>query len=153
LLTALLIAHGLIAVALLGAVTHQVAALFARGAVTKTRFVGRYVAVRQERFTLAIAVLYVLVVALGSTVYPAYRVDVRIPFEEMALGWAIGLFELKEHAGAVGLGLLPLYVHIWRSEFAVSHAHDCRVISAMIAAIVWFNFIVGHILNNIRGLS
>ena len=152
-LTSLLVVHGLVAVALLGAITHQIASLFARGVVTDRHFVGRYLGVRYERFAWAVVVLYVLVLGLGATLYPSYRVDVRIPFEEMGLGWAIGLFELKEHAGALGLGLLPLYAYLWQAERARSHARDRRVITALIAAIVWFDFVVGHILNNIRGLA
>jgi hypothetical protein len=45
--------------------------------------------------------------------YPSYRLDVRIPFEEMSLGWAVGSFELKEHAGGVALGMLPAYAFLW----------------------------------------
>ena len=152
-LTTLLVAHGLLAVALLGAVTHQVAALFARGVIAGNYFVGRYAAVRQERFTRAIVVLYGLVIFIGSILYPSYCVDVRIPFEEMQLGWAIGLFELKEHAGALGLGLLPLYLHLWRQQFDATHARDRRFVTALIAMIVWFDFVTGHVLNNIRGLA
>ena len=152
-LTTLLVAHGLIAVALLGAVTHQVSALFVRGRIADGRFLGRYAGVRQERFTWAIVVLYGLVVGIGATLYPSYRVDVRIPFEEMQLGWAIGLFEIKEHAGAIGLGLLPLYAHLWRPQFDATHTRDRRMMSALLAAIVWFNFVTGHVLNNIRGLA
>ena len=127
--------------------------MFGHRAIAERHFVGRYVRVRQERFTWAIVCLYVLVIGLGSTLYPSYRVDVRIPFEEMALAWAIGLFELKEHWGALGLGLLPLYVRLWSPEVAASHVRDRRVVTVLIALIVWFDFITGHILNNIRGLA
>jgi hypothetical protein len=152
-LTALLIAHGLIAVALLGAVTHQAVALCARRAGASLHFVGRYAGVSRELYTPAIVVLYVLVLGLGSTLYPTYRTDVRIPFEEMQLAWAIGLFELKEHAGGLGLGLLPLYAQLWRPQFSVSHERDRRLVTLLLAAIVWFDFVTGHVLNNIRGLA
>ncbi len=148
-----LIIHGLIAVALLGAITHQAVAMFARGRIRRNLFVGQYAAVRDVRFTRAIVALYVLVVGLGSTLYPAYRLDVRIPFEEMSMGWAVGLFEIKEHLAALGLASLPLYAHLWRPEFAETHARDRRVVTTFIAAIVWLDFLVGHVLNNVRGLA
>jgi hypothetical protein len=152
-IVARLIVHLLIAVALLGAVTHQVAALLAGASIGPRQFIGRYVAVRPERFARAIVVLYILVVGLGSTLYPSYRVDVRTEFEDMGLAWAVGLFELKEHAAAIGLGMLPLYAHLWRPQFADSHARDRLLISLFLAVVIWFDFLVGHVLNNIRGLS
>lgn len=154
-LTALLVAHGLLAVALLGAVTHQAVALFARarGAKPSGGFGGHYVAVHAERFSRAVAVLFVGVIALGAFLYPSYRTDVRIPFEEMQLGWAIGLFELKEHGGALGLGLLPLYLQLWRTEFIATHARDRRLVTLLLALIVWYDFVTGHVLDNIRGLA
>lgn len=148
-----LIVHALLAVALLGAITHQVLALFAIAAPEPRSFLGRFVAVRSERYTCAIVVLYVLVVGLGGTLYPAYRVDVRTAFEEFGMAWTVGLFELKEHVAALGLGMLPLYWHLWRPQFADSHARDRRLISAFLAVVVWFDFLVGHVLNNLRGLT
>jgi hypothetical protein len=156
---ALLILHGLTAVVLLGALTHQLAALLRGNAVaaagkpaSKSSFIGRYVAVGQGGFTIVIVMSYVVSVVLGGIIYPTYRVDVRIPFEEMSLIWAIGLFEMKEHWGGVGLGFLPLYAYVWRPQQAASHHRDRVVITALLATIVWCDFIVGHILNNIRGL-
>ena len=68
------------------------------------------------------------------------------------MAWAIGLFELKEHFGGIGLGVLPLYVYTWRAEQADSHRRDRVVLTVLLALIVWWNFIVGHVVNNIRGL-
>jgi hypothetical protein len=92
-------------------------------------------------------------VALGGLVYPSYRVDVRIPFEEMSLGWAIGLFELKEHFAGLGLALLPLYVLVWRPDSAATHRGERIAITLLLAFVVWWDFLVGHILNNLRGLA
>jgi hypothetical protein len=90
---------------------------------------------------------------LGSIIYPTYRLNVRIPFQEMGLGWAIGLFELKEHFAGVGLALLPVYCWLWRPDLFDSHRHGRVSISLIIAFIVWWDFIVGHVLNNLRGLG
>jgi hypothetical protein len=149
-----LLIHLLIGTALLGAITHQVVAMWARGSVVGGSFLSEYAKVRDVRFTWPIIVLYVLVVLLGSTIYPLYRLDVRPAFEEMSMGWAIGLFEVKEHLAAIGLGCLPLYAHLWRcSEYAETHPRDRRAVTTLLALIVWFDFLAGHILNNIRGLS
>jgi hypothetical protein len=151
--TVLLILHGLVGVALLGAISHQTVALLRRRTVRSGSFVDRYTGVNQRTFTIAIVCFYVAQVILGAVIYPSYRLNVRIPFEEMSLAWAIGLFELKEHFGAIGLAMLPLYASTWRTEFAETHRRDRVAITLLLAFIVWWNFLVGHILNNIRGLA
>jgi hypothetical protein len=105
------------------------------------------------RFTVPVIWLYLVVFVLGSVIYPAYRVDVRIPFEELGLLWAVGLFEIKEHAGGIGVFVLPLYAVAWRSAGVPSTLTDRRMITVFIAGVVWFDFIAGHLLNNIRGLA
>ena len=152
-LVARLIAHGLLAVALLGAATHQLTAFVSHRTARGSGFLARYVAVRPERFTGSIIVLFLLTLGLGATIYPGYRVDVRIPFEEMSLGWAVGLFELKEHLAGLGLGTLPLYAYLWRAHRRESHQTNRCMVTVFLAVIVWFNFIVGHVLNNMRGLT
>ena len=152
-MTVLLILHGLAGVALLGAVTHQCVGLFRRHRATVDSFTERYRAVQPRGFSTAIVFLVLVSIALGAIIYPTYRVDVRIPFEEMSLGWAIGLFEMKEHAGGIALGLLPLYAVLWRGEFTDTHRLDRTAITLVLALIVWWDFIVGHVLNNIRGFG
>lgn len=155
----LLILHGLAAVALLGALTHQLVSLLrgdvmaAAGKVpSKSSFLGRYMAVGHGGFTIAVVVLYVVSVLFGAFIYPAYRIDVRIPFEEMYLIWAVGLFEVKEHWAGVGLGILPLYAYVWRPQQMATHRRNRLALTIMLSVIVWGDFIAGHVLNNIRGL-
>ena len=138
-MTVLLILHGLAGVALLGAVTHQSVGLFRRHRATVDSFTERYRAVQPRGFSTTIVVLVLVSIALGAIIYPTYRVDVRIPFEEMSLGWAIGL--------------LPLYAVLWRGEFTDTHRLDRTVVTLILALIVWWDFIVGHVLNNIRGFG
>ena len=149
----LLTLHALVSVALLGAVSHQFAALFFRRSASSPTFVGRYTNVRDETFTNSIVVLFLVELVLGALLYPDYRLNVRIPFEEMSLGWAIGLFELKEHWAGIGIGLMPLYAHVWRRPGAAEHVIDRAALTTLVTLIVWWNFIVGHVLNNIRGLE
>ena len=72
-----------------------------RQRVRSGSFVDRYTGVSQGTFTLAVVCLYAANVLIGSVIYPSYRLNVRVPFEEMSLGWAIGLFELKEHFAGI----------------------------------------------------
>ena len=97
--------------------------------------------------------LFLVELILGAIIYPAYRLGVRIPFEEMSLGWAIGAFELKEHFAGIALALLPFYACTWRAEAAEQLRTDRLAITAILAFVVWWDFLVGHVLNNIRGLE
>jgi hypothetical protein len=154
LITTLLIVHGLVGVALLGALTHQAVSALRQPTKRTGSFVDRYTGVNQRTFTVTIVVLYLVGLTLGAVIYPSYRLNVRIPFEEMRLGWAVGLFELKEHFAGIGVGILPLYAYSWRLPAGdSSFERTRRILTALLAAIVWWDFLVGHVLNNIRGLS
>jgi hypothetical protein len=152
-ITALLILHGLAAVALLGAITHQSVSVLRLRAARNDSFIDRYTRVRQRTFTVTVVVLYLVSASLGAVIYPNYRLNVRIPFEEMSLGWAVGVFELKEHFAGIALGALPLYAYTWRAEAAETHRRDRIGITLFLAFIVWWDFLLGHVLNNIRGLA
>lgn len=152
-ITFLLILHGVVGVALLGALTHQMVSMLRQRSVRTGSFVDRYTGVNQPVFTIAVVTLYVVQVALGAAIYPSYRLNVRIPFEEMGMGWAVGLFELKEHFAGIGLALLPLYFVNWRPQSAAPHRRDRIAITLLLSLIVWWDFVIGHVLNNIRGLG
>lgn len=153
LITLLLLLHGLIAVGLLGAITHQAVAVLRHGSkVGKRGFVASYTAVDSRLFVHSVIAMYIASTIVGGLIYPSYRLDVRTAFEEMELGWAVGLFELKEHWGGIGLGVLPLYAMHWHRE-ARPGADAGRIgVTLTLAFVVWFDFIVGHLLNNLRGL-
>lgn len=152
--TALLILHGLVGVALLGAITHQLVAMMRkRGQARSGSFMDRYGSVNQNVFVIAVVALFLVNLVLGAIIYPAYRLNVRIAFEEMYLFKAVGVFELKEHFAGLGLGLLPLYYWLWKPQVAQSHVRDRFAITLILAFVVWWDFLIGHILNNIRGLS
>jgi hypothetical protein len=151
--TFLLIVHGLLAVALLGAITHQAVSVWAPARKAAGSFVGRYRAVAAPSYANAIVVLYALTFMLGAIIYAEYRVEVRTVVEQLGLWSQNGAFELKEHFAAVGLGILPAYWYYWRQPLAAEHARTRAVLTAVLAFIVWWNFLVGHILNNIRGFG
>jgi len=152
--TFVLILHGLIAVALLGAITHQTLATFAPAHARPGSFFGRFRGVSAGAFTDGIVVLYVVSALLGAIVYLSFRTDIR-PFLERAGYWSsLGLFDIKEHFSSIGLGLLPAYWVCWRRSRVAGDAGRARaILTATLAFIVWWNFLIGHILNNIRGFG
>jgi hypothetical protein len=140
-------------VALLGAITHQTLGVLWPGRGAAATFVGRMRMVSAASYVNAIVVLYALTALLGGVIYPAYRLSVRFVLEQTELYAANGSFELKEHFVAVGLGMLPVYWHVWRQPLADALARTRATITGILAFIVWWSFFVGHILNNIRGLE
>jgi hypothetical protein len=150
----LLLAHHLAAVFLLGAMTHQAAATLAAPG-PKNGFVDAFRRVSPGRFASPIALCYAALFVLGTLIYPAYRVHARAAFLDANAPWAVALFELKEHFAAVGLGVLPVYVSSWRGagrETRPSEATARRALTLLLACIVWWNFLVGHVLVDLKGI-
>jgi hypothetical protein len=150
--TVLLIIHGLLAVALLGAITHQAMSVWFPARKPAHSFSGRFRAVAAGSYTGAIIVLYITVFIFGSIIYPEYRLSIRVVVEELQLPMANGIFELKEHFTAVGLALLPAYWYFWRQPVD-THVRTRARITVLLAFIIWWGFLTGHILNNIRGFG
>ena len=67
--TALLIIHGLVAVALLGAITHQALAAWVPTRAPPSSFFSRFRAVPSASYANAIVVLYTLSALLGALLY------------------------------------------------------------------------------------
>ncbi len=150
-ITTLLIVHGLVAVALLGGISHQTAAA-CWPARHQGSFVAAFRAVSATRYTVANIVLYVVVVVLGGVIYPTYRLGVRPYLESARLATINGTFELKEQFVTIGLGMLPLYWLVWRTPLDARWRGARAAVTALVCAVVWYSFLVGHVLNNVRGL-
>src|SRR5215470_11297905 len=110
----LLIFHALVSVALLGAITHQAFSVGRRVASPGRSLVDRFRGVNSPTFTNTVVILFLTAALLGGLLYPRYRVDVRPTLEDMQLRAANGVFEIKEHLAAVGIGLLAAYWRFWR---------------------------------------
>jgi hypothetical protein len=150
-ITFLLIVHGLLAVVLLGGITHQALSV-AWPSRSKAGIVRSFRAVSGSVYTNANIVLYLATAILGGTIYPVYRVSVRTYLENARLNPAVGSFEIKEQFISVGLGMLPLYWLLWRRP-PEADAKSARIaVTLILCFIVWYAFLVGHVLNNIRGL-
>jgi hypothetical protein len=148
----LLMLHVLIAVALVGAITHQAFSVARRRPAPSRNLVDRFRNVNSTTFSNTVILLFAANAVLGALLYPRYRVDVRPTLEDLQLRAANGIFEIKEHFAAVGLGLLPVYWRFWRVPLAQQYAATRKYLTWTLAFIVWWNFLVGEILNNIKGL-
>jgi len=151
-IVALLILHGLLAVALLGALTHQAFAVAATKS-DKRSFFSRFRNVNAAAYAKPIVLLFVITALGGGLLYPDYRVDVRPALEDLQMRAANGIFEIKEHLVAVGLGLLPGYWFYWQTPLAPEQAATRRYLTWLLAFLVWWSFLTGHVLNNIKGLA
>jgi hypothetical protein len=149
--TFLLIIHGLLAVVLLGGITHQAMSV-AWPSRNKTGIIRSFRSVSGAVYTNANIVLYLATATLGGTIYPVYRVSVRTYLENARLYPAVGSFEIKEQFITIGLGMLPLYWLLWQRPAEAGTKLARLAVTLILCFIVWYGFLVGHVLNNIRGL-
>jgi len=149
----LLILHGLCAVALLGALTHQTISVLWPARQRTGSFMSSVRSVPSATYTNAIIVLFVVTALLGGIIYAEYRITVRIMLQDYRMHVPEGAFELKEHVLAIGLGLLPAYWYYWHGSRAKDYAATRAIVTALLAVIVWYSFVTGHVLNDIRGFG
>ena len=100
--TTLLIIHGLLAIALLGAITHQTVALWLPARAAAGNFIARFRAVPSHSYVMAIIVLYLLTFVLGAWIYTHYRYTSRLALEQLRFFKVVGGFEVKEHLAVIG---------------------------------------------------
>ena len=148
----LLVVHGLLAFGLLGAITHQVVAVWAPLRAKPGHFVDRFRAVRSAGYVNAVIALYITTAIVGGFIYTFYRISARLTLERGGFWWTFGAFELKEHIIALGLALLPAYWCYWKLP-GDEHARTRALLTTVLAFIVWWGFLVGHLTNNVRGLG
>ena len=144
----LLLLHGLSAMLLLGALTHQALALWWPGQGPRIGWWNSLRAVHPERYVTAVVFLFCLTAMIGAIEYVPFRALVR-PHLDTDVRWATGLFEIKEHATAISLAMLPAYWTVWRSP---QGADARRWFTTFVTGVAWWNFLVGHVVNNVRGL-
>ena len=151
--TALLILHGLVAVALLGAITHQTLAAWTPSSAHPRSFFARFRAVQPAGYANAIVGLYLGAAVLGAIVYLYFKVDIQPDLERDRHWHALGFLDLKEDFVAIGLGLLPAYWTSWRKPSADEFGRTETVLTTILGFIVWWGFLVGHIVNDIMGFG
>src|SRR3954468_10808012 len=149
--TILLIIHGLLAIALLGALTHQAVAVLSPVRQAAGNFVDRFRAVPAAGYATAICVLWLLTFFMGAWIYTKYRIAIRIPIEQAQFWKTQGFFDFKEHVASIGLVLLPAYWYFWKNAQDPEYDTARKVLTVSLCIACWFLFIVGHVLNNTRG--
>ncbi len=102
---------------------------------------------------LIIGLVYAVSTLLGGILYLDFRVDIRPDLERAGHWPALGFFDLKEHFISIGLALLPAYWVCWRRPRADDPARTRAALTSVLAFIVWWSFLIGHVLNNIRGFG
>jgi hypothetical protein len=133
--------------------THQSIAAWIPTHGKRGSFLGRFRGVPPGSFTNAIVVLYIVSALLGATLYLAFRVDVRPDLERAGHWQALGLFDLKEHFVSIGFALLPAYWVCWRQHRPDQPSRTPAALTLILAFIVWWSFLIGHVVNNIMGFG
>ena len=149
----LLVAHGLAAFMLLGAVTHQAIGVWLPARTKSATFLNRLRAVPPASYVNAIVVLFLTTAILGGIIYTNYRIGARLTLERGRFWKTFGAFELKEHIVTIGLAVLPAYWYFWRAPLREEYARTRAMLTTVLAFVVWWGFLVGHLANNIRGLG
>jgi hypothetical protein len=153
--TILFTLHALLAVALLGALTHQAVVVLmpVRQGAAAGGFVTRVRSVHGPGYAVAVCVLWIVTFFFGAWIYTKYRMYVRIPIEQAGYWKTQGVFELKEHLASIALGLLPIYWYFWKNFRDPDYDAARKGVTVTLAAFCWFIFLAGHIVNNVRGFG
>jgi len=145
----LLVAHLFATFVLVGSMTHNLICVW--------RYVGgRFGRVKQERLFVRVSLWsYVAVYVIGALIYPAFRVYMRGGLFDTAMPWATGLFEVKEHWAAVGLGIFFVYYFL-RKNFDPQQEREKLIflyapLCAILNVIVWYTIVVGCWLTLLKG--
>lgn len=155
----LLVLHGLLGAAVLGAQTHH--CIWALRSWNRRPFLAR----QTRLFGRVALALTATQVALGALLYPTYRLAVRARLFETVFGpggYVFGhmtkLFDLKEHAAAACLAATFLAAALWhvRQTAALPERervafHRLVVIAATLLA--WFAAIAGLYVTSAQGLG
>jgi len=97
---------------------------------------------------------YVITYVVGALIYPAYRVYIRHHYFDPELPWATGLFEVKEHWGAVALAMLFVYYFL-RKNFQPATERDKLFLYVplcfLLNIVLWYKVVVGCYLTLLKG--
>jgi hypothetical protein len=103
--------------------------------------------------TLAILHGLVAVALLGAITHQTLAVHIQPDLQRDRHWSALGLLELKEDFLAIGFGLLPAYWVCWRRPLDDERGWARAALTAVLAFVVWWGFLVGHIMNDIMGFG
>ncbi|UCG58569.1 MAG: hypothetical protein JSU70_03470 [Phycisphaerales bacterium] len=144
----LLLIHLFATFVLVGSMTHNLlcVAKYLRGKFGREKLERRYLTVSFWA--------YVIVYVLGALIYPAYRIYIRHDYFDPKMPWATGLFEVKEHWGAVALALFFM-CYLLRRRFRPSEEKEKLFLYVplcfLLNLIVWYKIVVGCYLTVLKG--
>ena len=144
----LLLVHLFATFVLVGSMTHNLLIVvgYVRGKFGRQKLEWLYVRVSLWA--------YVIVYIIGALIYPAFRIYIRHDYLDPQLPWATGLFEVKEHWGAVGLALLFVYYFL-RKSFRPAEERDKLFLYVplclLLNIILWYKVIVSCYLTLLKG--
>lgn len=144
----LLLVHLFATFVLVGSMTHNLLIVvgYVRGKFSRQKLEWLYVRVSLWA--------YIIVYIIGALIYPAFRIYIRHDFLDPQLPWATGLFEVKEHWGAVGLALLFVYYFL-RKSFRPAEEKDKLFLYVplclLLNIILWYKVIVSCYLTLLKG--
>jgi hypothetical protein len=144
----LLLLHLFVTFVLVGAMTHNLLIVidYLRGKFNRHK--------RELLYVKVSLYSYVIVYVLGALVYPAFRVYIRGETFDPLIPWATGLFEVKEHWGALGLAFFFVY-YLMRKNFT-PQTEKAKLflyvpLCFLLNIIVWYKTIVGCYLSILKG--
>lgn len=146
--------HLILALGLLGALTHQaVAVMLPVRRASGGGIIARYRSVRAPGYATAVCTLWVLTFFVGAYIYTAYTIYIKIPLIAGHYFKTGAFFDFKEHVASLGLLLLPAYWYLWKNADNPEYDNARKGVTIVLASFCWFLFLVGHFLNNARGFG
>jgi len=144
----LLLVHLFATFVLVGSMTHNLLIVigYVRGRFGRQKLEWTYVKVSLWA--------YVVVYVIGALIYPAFRIYIRHDYLDPQLPWATGLFEVKEHWGAVGLALFFVYNFLRKSFRPVEEKEKLFLyvpLCLLLNIILWYKVIVSCYLTLLKG--
>ena len=144
----LLLVHLFATFVLVGGMTHNLFIVvgYVRGKFGRQKLEWLYVRVSLWAYTI--------VYVIGVLIYPAYGARIRHTYLDQQLRWATGLFEVKEHWGAVGLAMFFAFYFL-RKSFQPAQEKDKLFLYVplclLLNVILWYKVIVGCYLALLKG--
>ena len=144
----LLLAHLFAIFVLVGSMTHNLLIVigYVRGKFGRQKLEWLYVKVSLWTYTI--------VYVIGALIYPAFGARIRHPYFDPELPYATGLFEVKEHWGALGLAMFFVYYFLRRS-FKPAEEKDKLFLYVplclLLNVILWYKVAVGCYLTLLKG--
>jgi len=144
----LVLLHLLVTFVLVGAMTHNLLIVlkYVRGKFGKKKL--EYLYVKVSLWS------YIIVYVFGALAYPAFRINTRAALFDKTFPWATGLFEVKEHWGALGLAFFVVYYLLRKSFQPDQEKHKLFFyvpLCLLLNVILWYKVIVGCYLALLKG--